>query len=57
MDGYNFSIRAQLAFDQLNDGTDWTWSGLAAAFARQYGIEDLMELQAAIGAIICEVNE
>ena len=26
----NFSVRAQLAFDQLNDGTDWTWSGLAA---------------------------
>ena len=53
----NFSNRAQSAFDWLNDGTDWTWKGLAEAFARQYGVDDLMELQAAIDAVICEVDE
>ena len=51
----NFSFRAQAAFDNLNDGTDWTWAGIAAAFARRYGLDDLMELQAAIKAEI-DVN-
>ena len=48
----NFSFRAQAAFDNLNDGTDWTWAGIAAAFARRYGLDDLLELQAAIQAEI-----
>ena len=51
----NFDRRAQSAFDNLNDATDWTWSGIAAAFARRYGLADLMELQAAIQAEI-DVN-
>jgi len=44
----NFDHRAQSAFDNLNDETDWTWSGLAEAFARRYELPDLEELKSAI---------
>ena len=48
----NFSFRAQAAFDNLNDGTDWTWQGLAEAFLNRYNRDDLIELRAAIDAVI-----
>ena len=48
----NFDHRAQAAFDNLNDATDWTWSGLAEAFAKRYGRADLVELRMAIDAMI-----
>jgi hypothetical protein len=44
----NFNPRAQAAFDNLNDATDWTWSGIAKAFARRYDRPDLTEFLAAI---------
>jgi hypothetical protein len=44
----NFNARAQSAFDNLNDATDWTWSGLAKAFARRYELPDMEELKDAI---------
>lgn len=48
----NFNHRAQSAFDNLNDATDWTWTGLAEAFGRRYNRVDLEELRAAIDAVI-----
>jgi len=53
----NFDHRAQSAFDNLNDATDWTWTGLAEAFGRRYNRVDLEELRAAIDAVIKEANE
>jgi hypothetical protein len=44
----NFDRRAQSAFDNLNDATDWTWTGLAAAFSRRYELADLDELRTAL---------
>jgi hypothetical protein len=44
----NFDRRAQSAFDNLNDATDWTWTGLAAAFSRRYELADLEELRTAL---------
>ena len=44
----NFDRRAQSAFDNLNDATDWTWMGLAKAFARRYNLADLEELRTAL---------
>jgi hypothetical protein len=41
---YNFTHRAQEAFDQLHNDTDWTWSGLANAYAKRYTKEDIEEL-------------
>ena len=48
----NFDHRAQAAFDNLNDATDWTWTGLAEAFWCRYNRNDLLELRAAIDAVI-----
>lgn len=53
----NFDRRAQEAFDSLNDGTDWTWTGLARAFSRRYELSDLKELKNAIDMEIEEVIE
>jgi len=53
----NFNHRAQSAFDNLNDATDWTWQGIAEAFGRRYNRVDLEELRAAIDAVIKEANE
>ena len=47
-DNLNFNHRAQTAFDALNDATDWTWTGIASAFARRYDRADLEELRTAI---------
>jgi hypothetical protein len=44
----NFDRRAQSAFDNLNDATDWTWTGLAGAFSRRYDLADLEELRTAL---------
>jgi hypothetical protein len=44
----NFDHRAQEAFDNLNDATDWTWAGIAKAFAKRYDLPDLTELRAAL---------
>lgn len=48
----NFDPRAQSAFDNLNDATDWTWRGLAEAFARRYNREDLCELIDALDSVV-----
>lgn len=53
----NFDHRAQEAFDNLNDATDWTWSGIANAFARRYELSDLIELKDAIDVEIKEAKE
>jgi hypothetical protein len=50
----NFDHRAQAAFDSLNDGTDWTWTGLARAFSRRYELSDMQELKNAIDMEIAE---
>lgn len=53
----NFDHRAQEAFDNLNDATDWTWSGIANAFARRYELSDLIELKDAIDVEIKEAKK
>lgn len=51
----NFDSRAQSRFDALvNDGGDWTWTGLANALSNRYGLDDLGELHAALGSILLE---
>lgn len=53
----NFDHRAHVAFDNFNEGTDWTWTGLAKAFSRRYELPDLLELRAALDVVIKEMHE
>ena len=53
----NFDRRAQSAFDNLNDATDFTWTGLAKAFSRRYDLPDLEELLAALDSEIRAMKE
>jgi hypothetical protein len=48
----NFDRRAQSAFDNLNDATDFTWTGLAKAFARRYDLPDLEEFRSELDLAI-----
>ena len=53
----NWSSRAQAVFDQLNDDTDWTWSGIAKAFVRHYTPSDISELMYFLEQESSEVDE
>lgn len=49
MDKLNFDKQAQSRFDALaDDGGDWTWTGLAKAFATRFGRADIEELIACL---------
>lgn len=51
----NFDSRAQSRFDALvDDGGDWTWSGLAQAFGRRFSLADLSDLRDQLDGIILE---
>ena len=49
-DELNFGVEAQRRFDALCENEDWTWSGIAQAFARRYNDVDFSELKNAIDA-------
>lgn len=47
----NFNVEAKRIFDELTSGNyyvNWTWSGIALAFARRYKKPDLEELKACL---------
>lgn len=58
MDELNFDEQAQSRFDALvDDGGDWSWAGLAAAFAARYGRADIEELVARLGRELENMQE
>ena len=54
---YNFTPRAQAVFDQLNNDTDFTWYGIAQAFARRYTRADIEELIRYLDEAMGDIDE